>query len=66
MRARIRELGKEDPETGCTYMEKEFGRLAKEENHPMAFKNATLLCNGMKNRYANILPCMSHIFLLVL
>ena len=58
LRARIRELYVED-DTGCTNMEKEFGRLAKEENHPMAFKNASMSCNSTKNRYCNILPCKS-------
>ncbi|XP_044179418.1 receptor-type tyrosine-protein phosphatase S-like isoform X11 [Acropora millepora] len=53
---RIRELRQFDPETGYTYMENEFSRLAKEENHPIAFKSATLNCNAAKNRYANILP----------
>lgn len=53
---RIRELRQFDPETGYTYMENEFCRLAKEENHPIAFKSATLNCNAAKNRYANILP----------
>lgn len=31
--------------------------MAKEENHPIAFKSASLNCNAAKNRYANILPC---------
>ena len=54
---RIRELRQVDPETGYTYLENEFCRLAKEENHPIAFKSASLNCNSAKNRYANILPC---------
>ena len=54
---RIRELRQVDPETGYTYLENEFCRLAKEENHPIAFKSASLNCNTSKNRYANILPC---------
>lgn len=53
---RIRELRQFDPETGYTFLENEFCRLAKEENHPIAFKSATLNCNAAKNRYANILP----------
>ena len=55
--ARIRELRQVDSETGYTYLENEFCRLAKEENHPIAFKSASLNCNTSKNRYANILPC---------
>ena len=54
---RIRELRQVDQETGYTYLENEFCRLAKEENHPIAFKSASLNCNASKNRYANILPC---------
>lgn len=54
--ARIRELRQVDSETGYTYLENEFCRLAKEENHPTAFKSASLNCNASKNRYANILP----------
>lgn len=54
--SRIRELRQFDPETGYTYLENEFCRLAKEENHPIAFKSASLNCNAAKNRYANILP----------
>lgn len=54
--SRIRELRQIDPETGYTYLENEFCRLAKEENHPVAFKSASLNCNAAKNRYANILP----------
>ena len=60
---RIRELRQVDPETGYTYLENEFCRLAKEENHPIAFKSASLNCNSAKNRYANILPCKHLTFL---
>ena len=60
--ARIRELRQVDSETGYTYLENEFCRLAKEENHPTAFKSASLNCNASKNRYANILPCKCRAF----
>ena len=54
---RLRELRQVDAENGYTNLENEFCRLAKEENHPIAFKSASLNCNTGKNRYANILPC---------
>lgn len=54
---RLRELREVDPNTGRSYMEKEFLRLVKDERHPSTFKNANLGINSSKNRYANILPC---------
>ncbi|XP_031573109.1 receptor-type tyrosine-protein phosphatase delta-like [Actinia tenebrosa] len=54
--ARLRELREVDPNTGRTYMEKEFLRLVKDERHPSTFRNANLGIDSSKNRYANILP----------
>ncbi|KAK3736163.1 hypothetical protein QZH41_015550 [Actinostola sp. cb2023] len=54
--SRLREMREVDPETGRTYMEKEFLRLLKDERHHSTFKAANMGVNSSKNRYLNILP----------